>query len=126
MPARRRTGTADLPLHGGRAPDQRDECGDARCRPQELEDQLRLERVRGLLAIHRRAKLPRRSVDFERYAFSSRSTRGDSIPARTASSCAAKARPRNSATAVANAQSSTPIVPASGPYVFPNDSVASM
>ena len=36
-------------------------------------------------------------------------------PARTASSCAAKARPRNSATALRKVHSSTPIVPAIGP-----------
>ena len=43
------------------------------------------------------------------------SRRGVGTPARTASSCAAKASPRNSATEVRNAHSSTPIVPASGP-----------
>ena len=47
--------------------------------------------------------------------FSSRSTRVAVTPARTASSCAAKARPSRSATAEANVHSSTAIVPASGP-----------
>ena len=41
--------------------------------------------------------------------------RGSGTPARTASSCAAKARPRKSAIEVRNVQSSTPIVPAIGP-----------
>ena len=41
--------------------------------------------------------------------------RGSGTPARTASSCAAKASPRNSATEERNVHSSTPIVPAIGP-----------
>ena len=45
---------------------------------------------------------------------------------RTASSCAAKARPRKSAIDVQKVQRSTPMVPAIGPYVAPNESVASM
>ena len=47
--------------------------------------------------------------------FSSRSIRGSSLPARTASSWAAKDSPTKSATELRKLQSSTPIVPASGP-----------
>lgn len=56
---------------------------------------------------------------------SSRSTRGPGIPARTASSWAANESPANSATELRKLHSSTPIVPASGPYVAPKESVAS-
>jgi len=49
------------------------------------------------------------------HSFASRSTRVAGTPARTASSWAANARPRRSASAVSSVHNSTAIVPASGP-----------
>src|SRR6185503_13930729 len=46
---------------------------------------------------------------------------GAGTPARTASSCAANATPRNSATEDRFAQSSRAKIPVNGPYVVPND-----
>ena len=46
---------------------------------------------------------------------------GSRTPARTASSCAQNAMPRNSAIEVRYAHSSSAITPVSGPYVEPND-----
>ena len=48
-------------------------------------------------------------------------SRGCGTPARTASSCAATAAPKSTATDDSSAHSNNATIPASGPYVSPND-----
>src|SRR5680860_1618652 len=56
--------------------------------------------------------------------FASSSVAGLVTPARTASSCAADARPKNTASDVRKAHSRRPMIPAKGPYVSPKASDA--